>query len=565
MKRGFAILLIALFCCGFIPQHKASRQATPQKSLSELYSEAIKAVTIHKDTLNALGAIEAIFQQDSNYAPALNLLSRITRVPKNAIEYAERAYLSDTTNRYYLEDYGGALVQGGEYQKAVSIFSKIAQKSTEPDHYRILAILLDGSRQTEEALAVLDTAEVRFGRIPLLSRLRQYYLLKTGQTLAAEADAQKAIEEAPYLAENHISLAEIYATTRRDSLALSSFQRAISIDTLAIEPWLALAEYYQKHGDKVSYLSTLERIFSSDQLPLKGKLEEWKALSNDMNAYRNFYPQYDALIKLLYIHNPESKEVATSYAQHLILSGKVEEALALCKQLINYKSPNIEEFTRVIEIENHLNRPDSVRHYTDLALALFPHNTDLLHMRGALALQRKEYDNALILYNEALKHADNDTMRSSLWGAIGDVEHQRNEMKRCYKAYDKALRYHADNAMVLNNYAYFLSLDNRDLERALTMITRALALAEKNATYLDTMAWVLYRLGRYAEAKKYMQQALSLDRANSADLALHYGDILHALGEEFMAKTYWRKALERGADKEEIERRFLKNDKDSKK
>ena len=111
--------------------------------------------------------------------------------------------------------------------------------------------------------------------------------------------------------------------------------------------------------------------------------------------------------------------------------------------------------------------------------------------------------------------------------------------------------------MVLNNYAYFLSLDNRDLERALTMITRALALSENNSTYLDTMAWVLYRLVRYAEAKKYMQQALSLDRANSAELAMHYGDILHALGEEFMAKTYWRKALERGADKEEVEKRFL--------
>jgi len=110
---------------------------------------------------------------------------------------------------------------------------------------------------------------------------------------------------------------------------------------------------------------------------------------------------------------------------------------------------------------------------------------------------------------------------------------------------------------VLNNYAYFLALDNRNLERALTMITRALALAKNNSTYLDTMAWVLYRLGRYAEAKKYMQQALSLDRDKSAELALHYGDILHALGEEFMAKTYWRKALERGADKEEIEKRFL--------
>ena len=59
---------------------------------------------------------------------------------------------------------------------AVGVFEKIVSKSTEPDHYRILAILLDGSRRTSEALAVLDTAEVRFGRIPLLGRLRQYYL-----------------------------------------------------------------------------------------------------------------------------------------------------------------------------------------------------------------------------------------------------------------------------------------------------------------------------------------------------------------------------------------------------
>ena len=557
MKRGIVILLVALFCCGFIPQHKAARQTTPKKSVSELYSEAIKAVTIHKDTINALCAIEVIFQQDSTYAPALNLLSRITRVPKNAVEYSERAYLSDTTNRYYLEGYGNALVQGGEYEKAIPVYEKIVAKSTEPNDYRILAILLDNKRKTQEAIAVLDTAEVRFGRIPYLGRMRQYYLLKTGQTLAAEADARKAIEEAPYLAENHISLAEIYAATRRDSLALVSFQQAIAIDSLASEPWLALGEFHQKRGNMVAYLTILERIFGNDQLPLQGKIEEWKTLSNNLNAYRKFYPQYDALIKRLYIRNPESKEVAIQYAQHLILSGKAEEALRLCKQLIDYKKPNLEEFTRVIEIENHLNRPDSVRHYTDLALALFPHNTDLLHMRGALALQRKEYDDALVLYNEALKHADNDTLRSSLWGAIGDVEHQRNEMKRCYKAYDKALKLNADNALVLNNYAYFLSLDGKDLERALTMITRALALSQNNATYLDTMAWVLYKLGRYDEAKKHMQQALSLDRSQGAEYALHYGDILYALGEEFMAKTYWRKALERGADKEEIERRFL--------
>ena len=557
MRKGFAILLVAVFCCGFVPQHKASRQEVEQRPISEWYADAIKHTTIHHDTLNAVAALGVILRKDSTHAPALNLLSRLTKNPKSAVGFSERAYRQDTTNRYYLEDYGGALIRAGEYNKAVAIFEKIVAKSTEPDHYRIYALLLDNSRRTAEAVSVLDSAEVRFGRIPQLGRMRQYFLLKTGQTLAAEADAHKAVEEAPYLAENHIALAEIYASTRRDSLALVSFKRAIEIDSLAIEPWGALGDYYQKKGDKSAYLAVLEHLFANTQLPLQAKINEWKSLANDINSYRKFFAKYDALIKRLYIYYPESKEVSELYAQHLIRSGNIEAALQLCKQLIDYKSPKLDDFTKVIEIENHLNRPDSVRRYTDLALARFPHNTDLLHMRGALAAQRKEYDDALANYNEALKHADNDTLRSTLWGAVGDVEHQRNDKKRCYKAYEKALRYFADNSMVLNNYAYYLSLEGRNLERALTMITRALALSNNNSTYLDTMAWVLYKLGRYDEAKKYMQQALSRDRAQSAELALHYGDILHALGEDFMAKTYWRKALERGADKEEIERRFL--------
>lgn len=557
MRKGFAILLVAVFCCGFVPQHKASRQEVEQRPISEWYADAIKHTTIHHDTLNAVAALGVILRKDSTHAPALNLLSRLTKNPKSAVGFSERAYRQDTTNRYYLEDYGGALIRAGEYEKAVGVFEKIVAKSTEPDHYRIYALLLDNSRRTAEAVSVLDSAEVRFGRIPQLGRMRQYFLLKTGQTLAAEADARKAVEEAPYLAENHIALAEIYASTRRDSLALVSFKRAIEIDSLAIEPWGALGDYYQKKGDKSAYLAVLEHLFANIQLPLQAKINEWKSLANDINSYRKFFAKYDALIKRLYIYYPESKEVSELYAQHLIRSGNIEAALQLCKQLIDYKSPKLDDFTKVIEIENHLNRPDSVRRYTDLALARFPHNTDLLHMRGALAAQRKEYDDALLNYNEALKHADNDTLRSTLWGAVGDVEHQRNDKKRCYKAYEKALHYFADNSMVLNNYAYYLSLEGRNLERALTMITRALALSNNNSTYLDTMAWVLYKLGRYDEAKKYMQQALSRDRAQSAELALHYGDILHALGEDFMAKTYWRKALERGADKEEIERRFL--------
>ena len=86
------------------------------------------------------------------------------------------------------------------------------------------------------------------------------------------------------------------------------------------------------------------------------------------------------------------------------------------------------------------------------------------------------------------------------------------------------------------------------MERALDLSSRAIYLEATNPTYLDTHAWVLHRLGRNQEAKRIMRQALSLDGQRSADLLAHYGDILWALGEEFMAETYWQKAVERGYD-----------------
>ena len=110
--------------------------------------------------------------------------------------------------------------------------------------------------------------------------------------------------------------------------------------------------------------------------------------------------------------------------------------------------------------------------------------------------------------------------------------------------------------MVLNNYAYFLSLEGRELERALAMASLVVTLTDNNPTYLDTQAWVLFKLGRIEEARKIMQKAVALDGQQSPELMLHYGDILHELGEQFMAEIYWRLALEKGYDARQIERRL---------
>lgn len=171
-------------------------------------------------------------------------------------------------------------------------------------------------------------------------------------------------------------------------------------------------------------------------------------------------------------------------------------------------------------------------------------------------MERKDNIGAIKTLKSALKFAQDSEAKSSLWGSIGDQYQDLGEIRKCFDAYTKALNYNLKNAIVLNNYAYHLSVLGKSLKQALQMAQRATELSPNNATYLDTLAWVYYKMGDYEQAKKYMQQALSFDKNNSAELALHYGDILDALGNTFMAQTYWRKALERGADSKKIESRI---------
>jgi Tfp pilus assembly protein PilF len=117
-------------------------------------------------------------------------------------------------------------------------------------------------------------------------------------------------------------------------------------------------------------------------------------------------------------------------------------------------------------------------------------------------------------------------------------------MQRCYEAYEKSLSLYADNAAVLNNYAYFLSEEERELERALTMSSRAINLDKNNATYLDTYAWILYKLKRYEEALTYIERAIADDPEPSDVLYEHAGDICHQLGIRHRALDYWYKALD---------------------
>ena len=491
MKRMLAILVLCTaFSTGFVPQGEAlpapAAEASWPDSLrpTEYYTEGVKKLLIGEDTLAARALFLQALELDSAYAPAWFRLSSVTPDgDPQGTAWARRAYRLDSLNKWYGQLYGQKLLAEGELDKARPLFVRLsALDPTNPDNIRILAILYQQAGMPYSAIDMLDSAEMRFGKMPLLGAMKRQLLIRTGQLDRALAEAREMAEAIPYEAENHVILADLYGAAKQDSLAIAEYNRALEIDSM--------------------------------------------------------------------------------YAQHLINAGELEQALTLYKLHLADQPPQLDYYRAVIDIETYRKRLDSVYLYIDRALEVFPGNTELYARKGHAQGYAGKLSQSIGSYKKALEYADTDSLRGAVWGYIGDVYHQMEEAgrkdserdkyrRRCFEAYDRSLHYYYDNPMVLNNYAYFISESSRDprqLDRAFAMAARAVELDGNNATLLDTYAWVLFRLGRLQEARRTMQQAISFDRSENPELYLHYGDILAALGEKFMAETYWRKALEKGYD-----------------
>lgn len=572
MKRTTAItaLCLALFSSAFVAGKDTRPAPDYPDSLRSvyLYTEGIKLNAIAGDSLGARELFLQALGSDSTYAPAwYELAAGGYYPPAEAVDMARRAYRLDTANKWYHQFYGQTLLMDGRYGEALQVFRDLRDRDPQnPDNYRILAALYDQAQQPFSAIATLDSAEVRFGRIPLLSAMKRRMLVATHQIDKAIDEARALVETVPYEAEHRVVLADLYALAKQDSLALAEYERALRIDSTNLRTLSSLADYYNSRHDYRALLSVTKRMFALDAMPLEAKIERFGQFTADTRFYREFYFQLNDLASTLAIRYPRDKRVVELYANHLIASGEMEQALALYKLHLADTPPEESFYRSVIDIESYLRRPDSVDRYVTRALELFPGRAEFHLAKGNVLHYSKQYDKAVEAYKRSLRHAATDSLRSVVWGMIGDTRHQQAETSEgskrrkaaaeSYKAYDRSLRYWTDNTLVLNNYAYFLAVEGRELERALEMSSRVVALTDNNPTYLDTHAWVLFRLGRTAEARKIMQQAVSLDTQQSPELLLHYGDILDALGERFLAEVYWRKALEKGYDAAEIERRI---------
>lgn len=552
----FSLLLIAAGHSAVMAQ---STDRKRQEQASLLYLEGIKLQNI--GTLReAAKMYEAALRKVPEHAASYYRLSGIARMINDqqaALRYARQAYRIDTACRDYADNYARMLTVTGDYAAADSLFTVLLERDPNIETMSLLAILKLEEGRPAEALALVDTAEVRGGIRPQMVDVKRQALIRMERYAEAFDYMSEVCTQMPGEASFRIQLAELAAALRRDSVALANYGAAIELDSAGFAPRMALAEYYRIKEMWPQFPEALVPVFAHADFPAKAKAEYFDTFVRTYpDVYRRYFVYMARLADAALRATPDDPDARELYAKNLIYSGQYDLAHQFLTNWIAEGNAPLKFYRDVIEMAQFRERPDTVRKYIKLAQERFPRDAELGMTVLFTQFQSGDTLAAIGTAQEVIRYSRNDSITSSAYGFCGDMAHLRGDNKAAYRNYERALKLRPDSPVILNNFAYYLSEEQRDLERALKMSARANELDPQNATYLDTQAWVLYHLGRYEEAQTLMRQALVLDATGSSELLLHYGDILYALGKSFMAKTYWQRALEAGADGKKIEERL---------
>ncbi len=509
----YTCAIILLFSCGVRPV--VNTQPTDNGTARWAYTEAIKQATIWDNTAAAIKWHNIAIERDSNYDAAWFELSKLEFNSEKAYHYAQKAVELDSTNLAYRSQLGWQMVINGDEDEALRFFNKLLLDDPHNYmNYRVLAALYSYKELPFSAISVLDSAEVKLGATDDLVRYRLRLLTEVRLFDRATRDAEQILAEDPN-----------------------------DVDALII-----MAEQAERNGNEREYLRYVRRLFEQSEYPFANKRSVFERLTADIEFYRRNYFDLHTLATTLRREYPDSYEALDLYAKHLIYTGEIGDALQTYKSFLDNPNAKLETFQMIIDIEGYLQSPDSVSKYAAMAIAKYPQNALLYASRGGALLTMGKNTEAVKEFEKAVKYADSDSLKSAMLGILGDVYYEANLVQKSLSTYRKALRLDKNNASVLNNYAYYLCIeedaDKKLLEKCLEMSRRANEISPSNPSFLDTQGWILYLLGRNEEAKQLMLHALALDKTRSATLYYHYADILEALGDTFMAETYRKRAKE---------------------
>ena len=492
----------------------------------------------------------------------IGLLHLFLRSDSIGTAFIRQACQRDANNPYYLETLAALYLNRRDAEAAIPVLEKMASlQSRRSDILSQLVQLYSTVGETDKAIGALNRIELLEGASPQLSVEKFRLYKEKGQLDSAFIQLQTLCDESPHDMNLRIVVGSQYMQAGDTVKALEIYDEVRRQEPTNTNLQLATMDYLRDSGKEEGYRRMRDSLLCHPDSPAQLRVLLLKSYISDVQRDSTYAPQLAAAFDTLFARPQQDPQVYIMKAAYQIFVKQPQEAvMQTMRQVLEVDPGNETALRELLQYYAEQNDGKGVEDISRRGLNYHPEEIAYAYYLGMALAEQKKLDDAAEVLQQGLRVRTEDVhpgLVSNVFAVLGDIYYQQEKESEAFAAYDSALVYMDDNIMCLNNYAYYLSLKNEQLDKAEEMSYRTIRKEPENITYLDTYAWILFMKGDFAHARTYMDKVVNPERTDAellADKELqgnvieHAGDVYANLGEMETALRFWKLAKQKKDD-----------------
>ena len=579
----FMLLAATLTGCGYRgAMSTSSLKQTQAVQGKKFTTQSLKPLS-HNDSLRFTYFFEEAvkLQLAEKYDEAFDLLRHCQQINPGAAEvyYLLAAYYGEMQqdtlamncfkkaaelnpdNSDYMERLAQVYVNEGNLADATTVYERLYEGNKSRSDVLAMLLRLYGSEKNyAKMLETVNRMEASDGPSEQLSLGRMSIYDQQGKK-------KEALNELKLLAQRHpndlnyrVMMGNWLLQNDRKAEALAEYEHVLKEEPDNVLAQTALADYYKADGQDSIARQMQERMLISAKTPSDTKVLLMRQVIQESELSGGDSTQVLALFDRIYEANPKDASMASLLAAYMNLKDMPDDSVNVALERVLALTPDDSD-ARLQLIQNiwKTQNYDRVIELSRQAQQYIPDEMAFYYFEGVAYYQKEKKDSALQAFRRGVSQINeqsNKNIVSDFYAMMGDILHDKGLANEAYAAYDSCLQWKDDNWGCLNNYAYYLSEENRELQKAERMSFRTIKAQPTNSTFLDTYAWILFKQERYAEAQIYIDQAIQND-TTASDVILEHGGDIYAMNNNILkALELWQKAKDGGSESKVLIRKI---------
>lgn len=475
-----------------------------------------------------------------------------------ALEQIKEAVKLDPNNRWYCLLNAKIAFNKQDFLNAAAQYKKLI--TLEPGNEELYYMLADTyiySNNLKKAIKVYDDLELHKGVDKMLSMQKHQLFRQLNDIKGAISELNKISNTFPQDVEVLEILAELYLLNDQKEKAFDLFKKIAKISPKNGRIHLTLADYYRENEDNEASYKELKLAFESKGLDIDTKVRILISYYQLMLINEEMREQAYELAEILILTHPDELKARAVYADILYTDNKYQEAKEQYIAILYEDKTKREVWSQVLFIQAEQNDFEGMLKTSNQALEYFAVEPLFYYFNGISKKWIKDYEGAINSLETGVEFVvENKNLLLEFYSSLGDLYNTQKQHKTSDDYYERALAIDSNNTIVLNNYAYYLSLRRVNLEKAKKMSYRSNELEKESATFQDTYAWILYQLKEYTMAKEWLLKALLNGGETNPVIVEHYGDVLYKLGASSEGLSQWKKAKKLGGNSDFLNKKI---------